>query len=402
MAGEILDYESLADSFNQALLHTLRQHSVADTFLDYWVPDADPVRGIISMVDSARIAGRTAIAVRFRRTTIPEARLPELEHAIGRFSDVALEPAVDSVVLRVENMRPTAEAAGEKGEPPAHGAEASNRRSGHESSPGTTGGSRTWDAGDLPEFADVHPRFRPGLKAAFASLTREDDGAPPAAGCARLEGRAGTIRLILDVEPESQVVHRAQHTGASKPSDRAALDLFCRAAENLPLQEVADHVGLKVIDSLVDLDEAPPVAGILLPANAGAPFALGPQLARQAYTAYCLSRGKGAETNFFYAPPSAPWQKLSADERRERVAAGIRAFLQSENFYRDDMVLLRLERNKYGYQVRAVVGFADRVKIADKPFLMRRLEQRLRRDVEGEIELIADRAKDTSPLRRLS
>jgi len=402
MADEILDYESLADSFNQALLHTLRQHSVADTFLDYWVPDADPVRGIISMVDSARIAGRAAIAVRFRRATIPQPRLPELEHAIGRFSDVAFERTADTIVLRVNNMRAPADATGEKDELPASGAGASDRRSGRGSSSAATGISRAWDSGDLPDFSDVHPRFRMALKTALTTLTHEGDSAPPAGERVRLEGRAGALRLILDVEPEGQIVRRARHIGAAKPSDRAALDLFCRAAENLPLQEVADHVGLKVIDALVDQDEAPPVAGILLPANVGAPFALGPQLARQGYAAYCRSRGKEPETNFFYAPPSTSWQKLSAEERREKVIGGVRAFLQSENLYPDDMVLLRLENNKYGHQIRAVVGFADRMKVADKPFLMRRLEQRLRRDVEGEIELIADRAKDTSPLRRLT
>jgi hypothetical protein len=66
------------------------------------------------------------------------------------------------------------------------------------------------------------------------------------------------------------------------------------------------------------------------------------------------------------------------------------------------MQLLRLEKTKNGYEVRAVITFSERIKVEDKPFLLRRLEQRARRDVEPELELIAERAKDSSPLRRLS
>ena len=88
--NDIVDYDALADTFNQALLHTLRKHSVADTFLDYWVPDADPVLGIAGMADSARIAGRCEITIRFRCTTVPEDRRNELEKAVGRFSKTTL------------------------------------------------------------------------------------------------------------------------------------------------------------------------------------------------------------------------------------------------------------------------------------------------------------------------
>ena len=48
-----------------------------------------------------------------------------------------------------------------------------------------------------------------------------------------------------------------------------------------------------------------------------------------------------------------------------------------------------------------MIAFSDRVAVGDKPVLMRRLERRLRRDLETEIELVADRARDSSPLRRL-
>ncbi len=402
MAGDILDYEGLAATFNQALLHTLRKHSVADTFLDYWVPDADPVLGIAGMVDSARIAGHPALSVRFKLATVAEGRLAELERAVSRFYDVTIERQGDSVVLHAAGMIASAEEASARGQ---RRAKTKPRYWSAEMAPagpaiGAAPATR-WTSGELPEFADAHPHFRAAMKAASAGLSHEGGAVPEDAALKRLQVLEGAVRLTLDVDPVTHTVRRAGHDGGRTLSERVALDLFCRMAETLPIQEVADHVGLKVVDSLVDEDKPPPVVGVLLPINAGQPFTLAPRLARKAYDAYRASMSMGTETNFHYAPPSSGWLALTAPERREKVVGGLRGFLQSADLYPDDIELLRLEKNKYGYEVRGVIAFSDRVAVGDKPVLMRRLERRLRRDLETEIELVADRARDSSPLRRL-
>ncbi len=402
MAGDILDYEGLAATFNQALLHTLRKHSVADTFLDYWVPDADPVLGIAGMVDSARIAGHPALSVRFMLATVAEGRLAELERAVGRFSEVTIERQGDSVVLRATGMTASAEEAGARSQKRAKAKPSYWNAEKALAGPaiGATPAAR-WTSGELPEFADAHPHFRAAMKAASAGLSHEGDAAPEDVSLKRLQVQEGAARLTLDVDPATHTVRRAHHDGGRTPSERVALDLFCRMAETLPIQEVADHVGLKVVDSLVDEEKPPPVGGVLLPINAGQPFMLGPRLARKAYDAYRASMSIGTETNFHYPPPSSSWLALTAADRREKVVGGLRGFLQSAGLYPDDIELLRLEKNKYGYEVRGVIVFSERIAVGDKPVLMRRLERRLRRDLETEIELVADRAKDTSPLRRL-
>ena len=401
MASGILDYESLAATFNQALLHTLRKHSVADTFLDYWVPDADPLLGIAGMVDSARIAGHPALSVRFKLSSVPEGRLAELEQAVGRFSRVTLERQGDSVVLHATEMTASAEETSARG----HGRTKAKPSywSAEKVGAGHVAGGATgrWASTELPEFADAHPHFRAAMKAALTGLSREGDGGAVDEGLKRVQVQEGSVRLTFDIDPTAHTVRRAFHIAGRTSSERVALDHFCRMAETLPIQEVADHVGLKVIDSLVDEDKPPPVGGVLLPINAGQPFMLGPRLARKAYDTYRASMAIGTETNFHYAPPPSGWQALTAAERREKVVGGLRGFLQSTELYPDDMELLRLEKNKYGYEVRGVVTFSDRVAVGDKPVLLRRLERRLRRDLETEIELVADRARDSSPLRRL-
>jgi hypothetical protein len=399
---DAVDYEKLVDNFNQALIVTLRKHNAGDTFLDFWVPDTDPVLGITGMVDSARISGRTELAVRFKSTTITEERIPELERAVSQFSSVTIQRNGDQLLLHatdLSNERSPRITLGthHNGDKPAYW-QAKALLDKPVAKPVTS----SWDSKVLPDFADVHPHFRAALKTTLAHLTHVGNGGTANDSTLKLQAREGSICLTLDIDLTTHIVKAARHDGAFKPSEKAALDLFCRTAEGLPIQEVADHVGTKVIEALVDTDKAPPVTGILLPINAGAPFMIAPRLAREIYDAYRTSQAIRSETNFYYAPPSAQWMALSTDDRCERVSGLIRAFLQSEALYPDDLELMRIEKNKYGFEVRSVISFSERIKIQDKPFILRRLELRLRRDVEPQLELVADRAKDKSPLRRLS
>lgn len=401
--SEPIDYDKLVDMFNRALISTLRKHSIADSFLDLWVPDANPVVGISSMVDSARIAGLPAITIRFRQTTVSGKALQELKQVLAKVCTVALDIEGETILLHATAMTQGS----------AISAEPTPHRDAPKPTywePGKLGDARQpdtcvpdyWKSGELPEFGDVHPHFRLGLKAAFDMLSFESAAKHPGVGLKQISAREGAIAITFNVDPKTHVVSMARHMGANRPSERAILDLFCKAAENLPIQEVADHITLKLIDTLTDKDKGPLVAGVLLPTNSGAPFILAVRLARRAYDNYRAETGTEDGINFYYPPPSQEWQTLSTDERGEKVNRILRAFLQSEGLYPDDMNIPRIDKNRYGYFVRVIVSFSDRVATANKPNLMRLLERRLRRDAEPEIDLVAERAKDTSPLRRLS
>ena len=101
---EPVDYDQLVDMFNRALVHTLRKHSVADSFLDFWVPDSDPILGIASMVDSARIAGLSSITLRVRRSTVQAHRVGELEQTLAATCTLSLKTRDDSLILRATNL----------------------------------------------------------------------------------------------------------------------------------------------------------------------------------------------------------------------------------------------------------------------------------------------------------
>lgn len=71
LPAEPADYDKLVDMFNQALIHTLRKHSVAGSFLDPWVPNSDPVVGILNMINSARFAGLKSLSIKVSNKTLP-------------------------------------------------------------------------------------------------------------------------------------------------------------------------------------------------------------------------------------------------------------------------------------------------------------------------------------------
>lgn len=399
---EPVDYEQMVDMYKRALIHTLRKHSVSGSFLDFWVPDTDPWVGITGMVDSARIAGLSDIAIRFLKSSVPAARLPELESGVSKLGVMTLDDQGDVYILKVSQFaKKTIDfAPGEKTDraKPKYWkpdvAAAAAQKMGQVPT--------RWDDSDLPEFSDVHPHFRGSLKAALGTLSHEGEAKTPGTDVVRAAATEGSVTLTLDVETATHKVKDARHTGGTKASERAVMDLFCKAAIGLPVQEVADHTALKVLDLLVDDDKSPPVGGVLMPVNAGASFMLAGRLARKAYNSYCAQAGVTDGTNFYYPPPEAKWAGMTPEQRQESADFTLRAFLQSSGLYPDDISIQRIQKNKYGYEVRIIIGFSDRVPTADKPQLMRHLERRLRRDLEPEIDLVAERAKDSSPLRRLS
>ena len=52
-----IDYEKLVKTYENSLMTTLRGHSPHDEYLATWVPDADPVNGILNMIEAAEIGG---------------------------------------------------------------------------------------------------------------------------------------------------------------------------------------------------------------------------------------------------------------------------------------------------------------------------------------------------------
>ena len=86
----VKDYEKLAEEFGQNLLTKLRQHSVDYGFLDYWVADTDMKKGLVSMVESAKLSRYKEIEINFMKTSIPDTELSTLKENLKRYGELTL------------------------------------------------------------------------------------------------------------------------------------------------------------------------------------------------------------------------------------------------------------------------------------------------------------------------
>ena len=94
----VFEYEAMVERYSTALFQTLRHHQ-APGDLDTWVPDADPLRGILNVVEAAEIAGRAGIAIRVGSATLAGLDVDELAAQLaelGRVDITRSAPLVSS------------------------------------------------------------------------------------------------------------------------------------------------------------------------------------------------------------------------------------------------------------------------------------------------------------------
>lgn len=396
--GPTVDYEAVAARFEVALFEKLRQHSVENAFLEFWVPDADPLKGIVSMVDSARMAGFDRITIRFTPQSIPAGRVGELRERLSDIGAVEIDAANGTGVLRATKLRG---AAGRNAARLVRHGKAYWRPDGAAARDTKSTAPLAAATEAASDFGDVTPNYRAAMARALAAPTHEGTvRAEPGALLVSAEEGGAVLAALIDTATHR--IRRIRHRGAAKPSERAVLETFCGLADGLPIVEAADHTGLKVIDRLWQDAPAAAAPGIVLPSNQPAAFGIALRLSRRLRDAYAAQTGVLDRANFFYTQPSARWRAMSRAERLGAVIAALEVYLEAERRSAGDMVLHDIAKNRYGEEIRIVVAFAEAVPTDDRPGLMRRFENHLRATLEPELELIAERVKDQSPLRRLS
>lgn len=73
-----LSYEELVRAFEEALVTKLRGHGAEADYLEMWVPDEDPVKSLLNMVEAAEAYGRDEIAVEVAAETLTDRQADEL------------------------------------------------------------------------------------------------------------------------------------------------------------------------------------------------------------------------------------------------------------------------------------------------------------------------------------
>ena len=243
--------------------------------------------------------------------------------------------------------------------------------------------------------------FDPAFRARLAAATRriEREGVPPPlAGATVATGAADGIRLMLAVVDRdgTPTIAAARHAGAMQPALRGALDRFCALIEGLPLLEAAEHGAHHLVADLREPGAGSPVAGILTPRNAGAPFALAERLVRAAADSWRDAGGALADDNFWNPALAEGWRTMAREAQADSLKPLLAPAAAEAGIAAEELWIADIERG-----FRVVVAFGPNVAPAAKPKLLMRLEERMREATGQRLEVYMEEMKDQNRIRRL-
>lgn len=101
---EVLSYEQLVADFETKLLTQLRSFGAGAEYLEMWVPDQDPVKSILNMVEAAEAYGRSDLAVKVDAATLPSNQIGALVSEIGTLGRVEARPYEGGTVIVVTHI----------------------------------------------------------------------------------------------------------------------------------------------------------------------------------------------------------------------------------------------------------------------------------------------------------
>lgn len=100
-----LDYESLVERYNDNLATVLRGFRPAEAFLETWVPDSDPAKSILNLVEAAEADGAESVALFLGSTTVQHLDLAWLMQSLAGLGVPEVRDERDGLLLRVSMGR---------------------------------------------------------------------------------------------------------------------------------------------------------------------------------------------------------------------------------------------------------------------------------------------------------
>ena len=392
---EIIDYETLVAEFEKNLLDKLRKHSLSIDFLELWVPDADLVKSVGGIFDAAQLAGKSKIAIKLGPRTTSKLNMEELFERLDGFDLTINQGSGPDKILRAQNLEITGASIPSFGQQKA-------RRPGKVWHPSQTLLS---DSGPTVEGARTETKkFEIAFKGPILERSKNLKFQYPQnklSECEKVSGKINGGCLALNVDSKTHIIHACSHIDVASLEMRVILDVFCEKIEGVPIQDAADHGGLRAIEALRDETKPRPAEGIVLPFNIHPYFQNAIDLVRELRSEYIRRVGDTGEEINYSPPPSENWQDMNKASRCRLLEQGVAEFLSMQIKINQEIQLFDLLEDKLGFPLRAVIVFGDGVPVRHKPGLLRELEKHLRRTVEAGIEVISEKATDESPLRRL-
>jgi hypothetical protein len=374
----VVDYDRVVVEYEASLRSRLRGSGPQAPYLEKFVPDADPVLGVLSLLESAGEAGLTELVVLLATTAagIDQQRLLHATAQVGRTivhqrdGGIALEVRLGAGVGASPSARqPIARSAPRPALP---------RQGGVETCAGELHGSYQQRALALAEDPAHEGSIDPDSAALLHEV--EVDGA----------------RLCVAVDPASHVIVRAAHSGALSTLTRGTLEGLCAELAGLPILEAAEHGASRLETSLRDPSETRCVAGVVMPEHVGRAMVTVSRLLAQLLEAHRARTGFADIDSRVWREPAEAWHALDDRGRLEAARAGIAELAPSLDL-RPDQVFV----SSVAEPARVRLELSAEIAPGRRGPLLLRLEEGLRQRLDGAVVVECEARADLSKIRRL-
>ncbi|MBI3317677.1 MAG: hypothetical protein HYZ90_00820 [Candidatus Omnitrophica bacterium] len=276
-----LDYENLLASYEDRLTKVLRgfRPTPEVEFLETWVPDDDPARSILNLIEAAKERNLKRLTVTLGHKTLQAVDFDRLTQTIGSIARVMIERTAEGAELRIHLQ-------------------------------------------DSHSPLGIHPAYQEGLQR-FLNLCVHEGTLEEEKELILVQAEEQGVLLTVLVDPSTQLVRKAAYRNAATATQKGLLEGLCRLLVGRPLQEGSDHAVLRLQEQLRDKWQSPPVSGVIAVMNADPAFGLPLRLVRSLMKE-CRRKTELNDTKNFYDEPVSPsWGRLSQGERASRLAQRI-------------------------------------------------------------------------------
>ncbi len=403
------NYDALAQHFTEKLVEKLRQHSAMEAydFLDYWVPENDYAKGVLSMIDSAQSSGYEAIKIGLQKSSTAQGdTLKDILSMASASGEISIEERENRLILSVQlssNNTGVISA--------ASSAVASN-----ESDTGSEDGNpeQCISAPELQKNDDIAKDIQSYLmqpntsKSPLADTLTPPQGEWVPANSIKLAISHDGIKLEADISAKNHNVLRFTYAGPMNLAQEKLMERLSAVAVGQPIHEFCEHALLRTIRS-IETGIVGRVSshdrireGVLLPSNAGAIFVRCQVALRKLFERYLDVTDAIEVINFHHPRPGEAWTDADDSERREILDTHLNRFLRLNGI--NDLDYLRLsaiKNNRYDQPTRCIFFFSETASTDTKPQMLRKLEAYIRNHIDSSLDVSIEKTRDKSPLRRL-
>lgn len=388
-----VEYDELVARYQTSLTTTLRSFRGGASFLEGWVPDPQPGKGILNMLESAAAAGVPSLTIAMGLSTLDALSLPRLVEAAHSLGEVTMAPREGGGTVLCVVFSPREAAGGTTTKLQARAERVRRARDARQARDRARASAA--DGAGAPG-TDLEALYGEAVRRILARAPTHEGTLGPEVGLVLVTATSKATVLSAHVDPATHVLRAACHGGAPSDTWRGLLEGLCTTIEQRPLLEAAYHGVIRLEALLRDRRRPRPVAGIVTPESVAPEFRTLTALVRGLLDDYRQQTGY-ADMDSRWDPEAGPaWTALSHDERLARLQAVLEELGPPYGYRPGEVRCLRLER-----LTRVTLMLPPELEPLRKASLLMALEAHLKASLEPTIHVYQDEMHDKNKLRRL-